>query len=215
MGTGLEIELPIPAFKIGQEVWAPGTAFAGEKVDCRDCLGSGRWKATTPAGDEYELECLGCDGCGYLTKRKYVANPSKFTVGKITTSTHADSWHESRTTYMCFETGIGTGRIYDEAKLFLHEAGATEASEKIAAEQNKGLDENDKQHGVYRAHEYKFFDLKFQEEAGRRRDAEIERDSVLDDMQGDLEVYGDRLIDLKEALRKTLEKYGREVCKCP
>jgi len=122
--------LPTPKFAIGDVVYWPTTETTKEPVPCPDCLGTRRWKVITPAGTEMEAECQRCTGFGRIADlpkpERLVSKPSvrRLTIGKITASTHASYGDRDRVEYMCSETGIGSGSIYQESKLFSTEAEA-------------------------------------------------------------------------------------------
>jgi hypothetical protein len=116
--------LPTPKFFIGDVVYWPTTETTKEPMPCPDCLGTRRWKVITPAGTEMEAECQRCTGFGRIADlpkpERLVSKPSvrRLTIGKITASTHASYGDRDRVEYMCSETGIGSGSIYQESQLF-------------------------------------------------------------------------------------------------
>jgi hypothetical protein len=116
--------LPTPKFAIGDVVYWPTTETTKEPMPCPDCLGTRRWKVITPAGTEMEAECQRCTGFGRIADlpkpERLVSKPSvrRLTIGKITASTHASYGDRDRVEYMCSETGIGSGSIYQESQLF-------------------------------------------------------------------------------------------------
>lgn len=136
--------LPTPKFAIGDVVYWPTTVTTKEPVPCPDCLGTHRWKVITPAGTEMEAECQRCTGYTRIADlpkpERLVSKPSvrRLTVGKITATTHASYSNRDCVEYMCSETGIGSGAIYQESQLFATEeeamASATAEADKRTAE---------------------------------------------------------------------------------
>lgn len=126
--------LPTPKFAICDVVYWPTTETVREPVPCPDCLGTRRWKVITPAGTEMEAECQRCTGFGRIADlprpERIVSKPfvRRLTIGKITASTHASYGDRDRVEYMCSETGIGSGSIYQESQLFATEAEAMAAA---------------------------------------------------------------------------------------
>lgn len=126
--------LPTPKFSIGDVVYWPTTETTKEPMPCPDCLGTRRWKVITPAGTEMEAECQRCSRFGSIADlprpERLVSKPSvrRLTIGKITASTHASYGDRDRVEYMCSETGIGSGSIYQESQLFSTEAEAMAAA---------------------------------------------------------------------------------------
>ena len=136
--------LPTPKFAIGDVVYWPTTETTREPAPCPDCLGTRRWKVTTPAGTEMEAECQRCTGYSRIADlpkpERLVSKPSvrRLTVGKITATTHASYGNRDCVEYMCSETGIGSGSIYQESQLFATEdeamVSATAEADKRTAE---------------------------------------------------------------------------------
>lgn len=80
------------------------------KVACTACGGEGR-VATLDGGDQ------GCSRCrfrGYTHTEDTVLAPTRLTIGDV----RARVGHADEVTYMAKETGIGSGRIWNEEKLF-------------------------------------------------------------------------------------------------
>lgn len=138
-------DVPTPKFKIGQKVFHATVESATGKHPCPDCLGSGKWTVTTPAGTEM---IAGCQRCGpysssdipSLAYQTWEGVVRGLTIGSIQIDTAAgqSSWREDPVRYMCRETGIGSGSVYDERKLFVSEEEARQvANAMTAAEASK------------------------------------------------------------------------------
>jgi len=113
-------------FSIGDIVYQACIERTRKFVDCPDCLGQSKWKVISPAGDEFTFSCPRCQGHNrdleYWVNAPYVR---KLTIGSIRIDT-ADK--QKPISYMCNETGVGSGSVYDEATLFLNEEQAFEAA---------------------------------------------------------------------------------------
>jgi hypothetical protein len=106
-------------YSVGEVVWHANTTQTTATHDCPDCLGSRAWKATSPAGAEFSVACPRCSG-GYrsskallLSYATLVGTAARLTIGSIQFDSEA-----SGPRYMCRETGVGGGRVYDEKDLF-------------------------------------------------------------------------------------------------
>jgi predicted RNA-binding Zn-ribbon protein involved in translation (DUF1610 family) len=125
-------------FSIGDVVYHAWTESERRHHPCPDCLGVRKWKAVSPAGTEYEFGCPRCggqylsDGDLDLSYSVFAPRASKMTIGSVRTDTHSKEGNE----YMCLETGVGSGSIYREPRLFHAEAEALAAAEVMAANQN-------------------------------------------------------------------------------
>lgn len=124
-------DLPVPKFKIGQRVFYIVNGSTKEQLPCPDCLGSRKWKVTTPAGVEMETNCLRCSS-QYFSGRSHIPSLDYFvhshsvrslTIGSIRMDT-GDTHNRSLVSYMCIETGIGSGSIYYEPDLLETEEAA-------------------------------------------------------------------------------------------
>ena len=134
-------DLPTPRFQIGQTVWMPVTEATSEQLPCPDCLGSQTWKVLTPAGTEMTTRCQRCTRDAFLRTPaaeaipslmvyKYLGRAHRLTVGSVRIDT-ADT--DNPVEYMCVETGVGSGSIYYERKLFPTEEEALQVAEAEAA----------------------------------------------------------------------------------
>ena len=114
-------------YKVGQVVWY-GTAEHTTAVSsgCPDCLGSGLWTGKTPAGYTFHVKCetckQGCESTGRVWEYQYLAVVLELTIGKVMIKETAVL---IQVTYMCEETGIESGQVYDEGQLFPTKGSAT------------------------------------------------------------------------------------------
>ena len=121
----------IPKFKVGQKVYAISHKSDKKIVHrkCNICNSTGKVEIQGKS-----FICPDCHGltdiehCGY----KYVIDYFKVKIGKIMTEEYASKYkkYESRVTYMLDETGVGSGLIWREDRLFSTEKEANNFCEK-------------------------------------------------------------------------------------
>lgn len=123
-------------FSIGDVVYYASTTTEQKQHPCPDCLGTKKWKAISPAGGEYEFACPRCRS-GYradhdlsLDYSIFVPASRRLTIGSVRTDS------ANTTQYMCVETGIGSGSLYDESRLFSTEDEALVAARALANKSN-------------------------------------------------------------------------------
>ncbi len=108
-----------PKYAIGDSVYGAHAAWLPDKVACPDCLGSAKWSVTTPAGETFEVRCHTCNE-GWESSGKVRVYDWRPTVQALTIgSVRMDTNDENPISYMCKETGVGSGTIHHEKKLFL------------------------------------------------------------------------------------------------
>ena len=128
-------------FSVGDTVFHAGTVAKRKQHDCPDCKGARKWKAVSPAGEEYEFACPRC-ATSYQSNSSLNLNYTAYTpvVGHLTIGSvayeAASSWDEGGAKYMCRETGVGSGTIYRESDLFATEEEALAAATAKANLQN-------------------------------------------------------------------------------
>lgn len=129
-------------FSIGDVVFFATTTVATKSHPCPDCLGKREWETTSPAGHKYTFACPRCSAPFLsnsdlsLQYNARVANVAKLTIGQVRIVTPQVSEYD-KTQYMANETGIGSGTLYDEDKLFASETDAWLMAEYQAALANK------------------------------------------------------------------------------
>ena len=84
-------------------------------ADCPDCQGTKLWHVRFEDGEEIEVACQTCRR-GYITTgtiESYVWSPDvrQLTIGDV-------GFEDGAGRYMCYETGVGSGRIYYDHELF-------------------------------------------------------------------------------------------------
>lgn len=128
-------------YSVGDTVYHGATKTIRKRHSCPDCLGTQKWKAASPAGGEYEFSCPRCsaqynaDRDLMLDYSAFVPFVNKLTIGSIQVNTAPFSY-DTGNRYMCLETGVGSGSVYDEDKLFETEEDATRAAQTLADVQN-------------------------------------------------------------------------------
>ena len=130
-------------YSVGDKVWFATTDTETKQHPCPDCLDTKAWTAKSPAGDEFTFACPRC-AAGYSSfdklSLKYTAavpRARRLTIGSIRHESQTAFNRGAKTSYMCKETGVGSGSIYDEHRLFETEEAALEAAALMAADQNK------------------------------------------------------------------------------
>lgn len=131
-----DLDFSPPRYRLGQTVYAATIESRGEPVTCPDCLGTGRWKAITPGGQEIDLRCPACEsysGRRSTTRTVWLGRVQGLTIGAVRIDT-TEREAGAQTSYMCEETGIGSGTIWRERDLFLTPVEAQAAADAKAVE---------------------------------------------------------------------------------
>lgn len=132
-------------YSIGDVVWHARTSPERKQHPCPDCNGTRKWKATSPAGNEYDFACPRCtaryqsNDVLSLDYTASVGTVQKLTIGSVRHDSHKFGGG-SETQYMCVETGVGSGNLYNEDRLFPSEQEARAAAQAMADESNKTTD---------------------------------------------------------------------------
>ena len=115
----------IPKFKIGQRVFCVRVGWGSKEIQCPDCLGTKEWEVRLPSGEIFKHDCQTCR-TGYFSKgtvsewADHLTITDYYTVGSIQTDTNS----ETPIRYMCRETGVGSGSVYNEEQLHPDEQSA-------------------------------------------------------------------------------------------
>lgn len=129
----MSASIPTPKFSIGQKVWRGSGAWSEKQQSCPDCLGQLRWSVTTPAGETFNASCATCERgyecTGTINSWDYHPRVDCLTIGSVRIDS-ADAEHP--VSYMCHETGIGSGQIHYEPTLAETEGEAAEIAEREA-----------------------------------------------------------------------------------
>ena len=123
----------VPKFELGQKVYAVSSVNDTKRVhkECEVCNSTGLVEVV---GRDEKFTCPVCEG-RYVTEHygfKYVISYSKATIGNIKTCEYLKKYYnaEPEIKYMLKETGIGSGTLWNENRLFATEEEANEFCEK-------------------------------------------------------------------------------------
>ena len=124
-----------PKFDINDAVFGIHTKVVTKQHSCPDCLGKREWVVTSPAGSEYKFPCPRCRA-GYLSNSdaslNYPVHTPKvrhLTIGSVRTDSNDK---ERPVSYMCVETGVGSGTVHYESTLFSNKEDAEIAAKILA-----------------------------------------------------------------------------------
>jgi len=159
-------------FSLGQKVWYAGTKKENRLMPCPDCNDAREWKVTSPAGGEYAFPCPRCtayqgDSRLRLSYAWYVPNVVQLTIGQIKLSTDSNCPEK----YMCNETGVGSGTIYQLDVLFDTRDVAETAAQASADDRNFSVGFSPAEfNGMLEVYDYQLKDAKVRlaEEAAHR-----------------------------------------------
>lgn len=134
--------LPVPKFYIGQKVWLASTETKSNKWPCPDCKDSREWTTTSPVGEQFKIECPRCIGYSprdlpSLSRNIRTPYTSSLTIGSVRLDTAARNKDEC-ISYMCHETGVGSGSIYYEGCGERGLYGSLEEAQKAADRMSQG-----------------------------------------------------------------------------
>lgn len=127
-------------YSIGDVVWGVSRVRTVKKAPCPDCLGTHTWSARSPRGGDYTFNCPRCSTAypPYAHLRldypQWEGLVQRFTVGSVRVDTNDE---DNPITYMCQETGVGSGQIHREAYLFLTQEEAQAEADRQAYELNQ------------------------------------------------------------------------------
>lgn len=131
-------------YSVGDKVWFADTIVENKQHPCPDCLGERKWKAISPAGAEFEFACPRCSN-RYLSDHRlslnyaaHVPSVRQLTIGSVQFNSASGSWDEGAR-YMCVETGVGGGSVYNEDRLFETEEEALAHAHALAATANSTI----------------------------------------------------------------------------
>lgn len=110
-------------YSVGDTVWHANITTTQKSHPCPDCLGSRKWACRSPAGGEFEVPCIRCS-TSYranhalsLSYAAFVPAVLPLTIGMVKASTETGDSYDAGNTYMCQETGVGSGSVYRENTL--------------------------------------------------------------------------------------------------
>lgn len=134
-----------PRFEIGQQVWHVRISTKTEQYPCPDCDGTKVWFALTAACEHLPVQCARCSlfsplgnklpSLAYFHK---IMSVEPLTIGAYQVRSDLDT--NRQVSYMCRETGVGTGSVYYESDLYPTEQ---EAAAAAVAQQDAAQAEED------------------------------------------------------------------------
>jgi len=119
-------DFPAPKYKKGDKVFAADRTYSDEKITCPDCCGTKNWTVVFADGEAVQVDCQTCkrgyEGpYGVIYFKQWKPFVHELNIGEIR--------FDKEFSYMCVQTGIGSGRLWPEAQLF-----ATHKEAEIQAE---------------------------------------------------------------------------------
>lgn len=126
-------------YNLGQTVYRGDCVRDAYYEACPDCDGTGLWKIE---GRDCTTECQTCNRHNYswcntrgkIEKYKYFPSTDKLTIGQIRVQVDCNT----EVTYMCEETGVGSGSLWKEGDLTENYDLAVRCSEILAEKKNAG-----------------------------------------------------------------------------
>lgn len=166
----MSTELPEIKYAIGDRVWHATTTQSQEKHPCPDCLGTGKWDVKSPAGTEAEVDCPRCKGHKTLSIYSTAPDIRHLTIGSIKIDTdvkvETEPYLRDPVQYMCPETGVGSGTLYYQQRLFATKDEATAAAMEQVERTNAKLDAKDPKRAALRdLYHYQILDAKTKQAA--------------------------------------------------
>lgn len=136
-------------FDIGDRVYYARTNWASTPATCVACSGRGRIQATHAFGST-DITCPKCGGKGNDGAYSHAPFVSKVTIGSVCYDSARK--HHDKFTYMCKETGVGSGTIYNESCLFASENEAKVVASLLATKAQKDWERTHEkdEHGNWR-----------------------------------------------------------------
>ena len=111
-----------PPFKIGDRIYYAHLGYGSKWVPCAFCAATG-W-ITGAGGDQRQCpDCYGRRGKEQSLPHRWRVADRRLTVGMIEMK-HRGSTGQTLWSYMCYETGIGSGSVYRDGYCFATEARA-------------------------------------------------------------------------------------------
>lgn len=142
---------PVPKYEVGQTVWTADATDEAIQAACPDCNDTKKWTATSPAGESFDFPCPRCTGHDLhkMLHQKAVYTVRKLTIGSIRIDS---SDIDAPVSYMCHETGVGSGTVWRESRLAADDAGAAVIGRGVVAEREiwraKQIDQHERNNGA-------------------------------------------------------------------
>lgn len=128
----LALKVPTPKFAQGDKVFYADAHMTSHTVECPDCGGTGKWPITSPAGHAFTIGCARCRyNYGFrepemsLSWPTFTGTVKELTIGSVRINTSEDD----PISYMCLETGVGSGSVYYERDFYADKDTAKKAAD--------------------------------------------------------------------------------------
>lgn len=105
--------------KKGDKVYVGQCEYSADFIGCPDCLGTLKWTVVFADGEALEIQCQTCKkgyapATGTIEIYKHKPIVRHYTIGSVRFN-DTDKYPYS---YMCEETGVGSGSVYYENQVF-------------------------------------------------------------------------------------------------
>ena len=104
-------------YSVGDIVFSADVKITSKPITCPDCLGTGKCVVVLATQEKIDVDCLICNrerwqnDVGMFAYNIFTPNVEKLTIGQV-------SFENNQGRYMCVETGIGSGSVYNEIDLY-------------------------------------------------------------------------------------------------
>lgn len=110
---------PQPKYCIGQTVYYAYLMPGMDTEPCPDCCGTAKWSVVLPSGETFLIRCTTCRFNGMPSGQVRIRQHPKPDVKILTIgSIRIDTNDKDAISYMCVETGVGSGTCYPEYDFF-------------------------------------------------------------------------------------------------
>lgn len=193
-------------YSVGDTVWYATTLTTQKALPCPDCNDLREWTVRSPAGKQYTFACPRCSA-GYfnnrdlgLTYAEHEPSVMKLTIGQV----RYNDWQDGAS-YMCAETGVGSGQIYREANLFDTEEAAMMTAKQLAWNRNQeaGPAKYSKELAL-KLHDYQLSDALVKSAESRERETRYELEDFVTKIADAVEFDG------IEGVKRALKAYRGE-----
>jgi len=103
----------------GDKIYVGECEYSSDFISCPDCLGTLKWTVVFADGEALEIACQTCKRGYESSSGKIEVNKNKPVVRHLTIgSVRFDDADKYPYSYMCNETGVGSGRVFYENSVF-------------------------------------------------------------------------------------------------
>lgn len=123
-------------FSEGDSVWCATVNYIDNEITCPDCLGTLHWVVVFADGEAIEVDCQTCrrgygSPSGRIKYKNFKPRAIKLTIGSVR--------YDDEFSYMCKETGIGSGQVHYEKDLFLLRDEAEKRAQELYQQRMKAI----------------------------------------------------------------------------